>query len=123
MVTAAVLMHCGPSPTDAFVQSPGPALTFYGRNKQAGASPCRTSVLFGGVSALSMQQQDPRRRRMLRIAEIRREIALDIQRKSDELRDTYKINRGLGGSLLPAEKVVPPQRDAKAAAIAASGDT
>jgi len=70
-----------------------------------------------GAGALSMQQQDPKRRRMLRIAELRREISQDMQRKSTELRDSYKVTRDLRGQSV---QLPPPQQgDAKTAAAAA----
>ena len=109
LVTAVAVLLLPPA--DAFVQTAGPAAP-RGRGGMCAAS--RRYV--AGAVALHMQQQDPRRRRMLRIAELRREIAQDVQRKSDELRDSYKITRDrLGGQPPPQQS----QRDARTAADAA----
>ena len=109
LVTAVAVLLLPPA--DAFVQATGPAAP-RGRGGICAAS----RRYAAGAGALRMQQQDPRRRRMLRIAELRREIAQDVQRKSDELRDSYKITRDrLGGQLPPQQS----QRDAKNAADAA----
>lgn len=102
LVTAVVVLLLPPA--DAFVQAAGQAA------KRGRGGMC------AGAGALRMQQQDPRRRRMLRIAELRREIATDVQRKSDELRDSYKITRDRLGGQPPPQQF---QRDAKTAADAA----
>jgi len=64
---------------------------------------------------------------MLRIAELRREIALDVQQKSDKLRDTYKSKSGMGGTIRPNSPMLPPpsmlQRDAISAAATAADQT
>ena len=83
LLGVAALLQAG----DTFLQAPASLRPLSHRTRAA-----------AGRLRLVMESPEMRRRRLLRIAELRQEIAREVQQKSLNLRDKYKSGSGRQGS-------------------------
>ena len=107
LLGVAALLQAG----DTFLQAPASLRPLSHRTRAA-----------AGRLRLVMESPEMRRRRLLRIAELRQEIAREVQQKSLNLRDKYKSGSGRQGSA-NLRGAPPNLRGAAAGAAAATGSS